>query len=132
MRYLRQFCIILVIAFAGDMLHSILPFPVPGSIYGIVIMLVLLCSRIMPLSAVKETGKFLVEIMPVMFVPAAVGLIESWDIIRGSILPYAMVTLVSTVLVMAVSGLVTQAAVKSGNMKRDNVQSDNVQSDKRN
>ena len=110
MKYLRQFCIILAVALAGDVLHSLLPFPVPGSIYGIIIMFTLLQTGLMPLDAVQETGHFLVEIMPVMFIPAAVGLIESWDMVAPSLLPYAVVTLASTVLVMAVSGRVTQAA----------------------
>lgn len=111
MKYLRQFCIILIIAFVGDLLHSALPLPVPGSIYGILLMFALLKSGRLPLDAVKDTGKFLIEIMPVMFIPAAVGLIESWGLIGKSLGVYAVVTVVSTILVMAVSGMITQKCV---------------------
>lgn len=111
MKYLRQFCIILIISFVGDLLHSVLPLPVPGSIYGILLLFALLKSGLLPLEAVKDTGKFLIEIMPVMFIPAAVGLVESWGVIGKSLGVYALVTVVSTILVMAVSGIITQKFV---------------------
>lgn len=113
MKYLRQFCIILIISFVGDLLHSVLPLPVPGSIYGILLLFALLKSGLLPLEAVKDTGKFLIEIMPVMFIPAAVGLVESWGVIGKSLGVYALVTVVSTILVMAVSGIITQKFVET-------------------
>lgn len=112
MKYLKQFMIILFISLAGEILHAILPLPIPASIYGIVILFVLLASGILSLNQVKETGKFLVEIMPVMFIPAAVGLMESWDVIRPSWLTYILVTVISTILVMGISGMVTQQIIR--------------------
>ena len=108
MKYLKQFGIILLISFLGEFLHHMIPIPVPASIYGIVIMFLCLQFKIIRLSAVEETGKFLIEIMPVMFIPAAVELMESFQIIKASCLQYAVIIVVSTVLVMAVSGRVTQ------------------------
>ena len=75
LKYLRQFGIILAIAFAGEILNHIIPLPVPASIYGIVILFFCLQFRILKVSAVKEVSSFLIEIMPVMFIPAAVGLL---------------------------------------------------------
>ncbi len=100
-------------------MHSALPLPVPGSIYGILLMFALLKSGILPLDAVKDTGKFLIEIMPVMFIPAAVGLIESWGLIGKSLGVYAVVTVVSTILVMAVSGMITQKFVGGSEMPKE-------------
>lgn len=112
MKYLKQFEIILAISFLGELLHHVIPLPVPASIYGIIILFTCLHFHWISLDSVKETGIFLVEIMPVMFIPAAVGLIDSWNIIKPSCLQYAIVILVSTVLVMAASGLITQAVIK--------------------
>lgn len=111
MRYIKQFCIILAISFAGEILNELIPLPIPASIYGIVILFAGLCTGAIPLDSVKETGKFLVEIMPVMFIPAAVGLINSWGLIRASWLQYLLVTAVTTVAVMAAAGLVTQFVI---------------------
>ncbi len=114
MKYLRQFLIIIAISFAGETLNHLIPLPVPASIYGIIILFVLLETKLLPLSAVKETGKFLVEIMPVMFIPAAVGLLESWSILKGSWVSYAVITVCTTFLVMIVSGHVTQFLMRHG------------------
>lgn len=114
MRYLKQFTIILLISFLGEVLHYIIPLLIPASIYGLVLMLLALCTGVVKLSSVRETGKFLVDIMPVMFIPAAVGLLESWGILKPVWLPVAVITVVSTVVVMAVSGLVSQLVMRKG------------------
>lgn len=117
MKYMRQFAIILLISFAGEILHALLPLPVPASIYGLAILFVALASGALPLDSVRETGLFLVEIMPLMFIPAAVGLLESWGVLQPVLLPFAVITAVSTVLVMAVSGRVTQAVLRRSRRK---------------
>ena len=112
MKYLKQFTIILILSFIGEALHEILPFPVPGNIYGIVLLFFLLETKWIPLSEIEDTGNFLVEIMPVMFIPAAVGLINVWDVIRPSWISYIAIIVISTFLVMIVAGRVTQAFMK--------------------
>ncbi|MCR5776247.1 MAG: CidA/LrgA family protein [Lachnospiraceae bacterium] len=114
MKYLKQFGIILAISFAGELLNKILPLPIPASIYGLVILFALLHFGILKVDHVKETSTFLIEIMPLMFIPAAVGLLESWGIIKYNVVPYIVMTVVSTIVVMAVSGIVTQLVSKSG------------------
>lgn len=112
MKHVRQFAIILVVSFLGEALKALLPLPVPASIYGLVLMLAALMLKIIPLEAVKDAGKFLIEIMPLMFIPAAVGLTQSWGKIEPILVPLIIVTAVSTVLVMAVSGRVTQMVIR--------------------
>ena len=114
MKHLKQFLIILTISFIGEILNKYIPLPVPASIYGIVIMFLCLLFKIIKLEQVKDAADFLIAIMPVMFIPAAVGLIDSYAAIKHHILAYVVVTFVSTVVVMAVSGLVTQLVIKLG------------------
>ena len=71
-------------------------------------MLLALCTGIIKLNQVRETAGFLIEIMPVMFIPAAVGLLEAWSFLKPVWLPVLIITLLSTVIVMAVTGQVTQ------------------------
>ena len=82
MKFVRQFMIILAISFVGELLHALLPLPVPASIYGLVLMLIGLQTGILPLSAVNEAGGFLIEIMPMLFIPAGVGLMVSWGALK--------------------------------------------------
>lgn len=113
MRYAKQFGIILLITFIGEILKAVLPFPIPASIYGLLLMLTVLCTKILPLEKVHDAGVFLVEIMPIMFIPAAVGLMESWGILKPIFIPVIVITVVSTVLVMVVTGWMTQFAIRS-------------------
>ena len=112
MKYIRQFAVILGISFLGEILHYLIPFPIPGSVYGLILMFLLLVRGILKIEDVRETGQFLIEIMPLMFIPAAVGLTESWDRISPIFWQLIVVTAVSTVLVMAASGHVTQFVIR--------------------
>ena len=117
MKYIKQFGIILLITFIGEILHALLPIPVPAGIYGIVLLFVGLQTGIIPLAEVKDASKFLIQIMPLMFIPAAVGLIDTWEILAPSWIQFLIVTVVTTVVVMAVSGLVTQAVIRAKKRK---------------
>ena len=108
MKYLKQFCIILLISLVGELLHILIPLPIPASVYGLVLMLTALCTGILKLTQVRETADFLIEIMPVMFIPAAVGLLESWSALQPIWLPVIVVTVLTTIIVMAATGRVTQ------------------------
>ncbi len=108
MKYVRQFLWILLFSFAGELLKYWIPLPVPASIYGLLLLLLALLTGIVHLEMVKETARFLIEIMPLMFIPAAVELLESWGALKGILIQISITTLVSTVLVMGVSGRVTQ------------------------
>lgn len=118
MRYLKQFGIILFISCVGELMHWLIPLPVPASIYGLVLMLLALITGILKPGNVKEAAVFLIEIMPVMFIPAAVGLMTSWNAIRPQLVPYIVITVVSLVAVMAVSGRITQAVLRRGRKKK--------------
>lgn len=117
MKYIKQFLIILAVTFIGELSGYLIPLPVPGSIYGLIFMFVGLVTKLIPYDSVKDTGHFLVEIMPIMFIPPAVGLMDSWDIISSSWLQYLIVIVVTTVAVMVVSGLVTQLFIRKGGKK---------------
>ena len=115
MKYILQFEIIIAISLVGELLNRIIPLPIPASIYGMAILFTALCTGVIKLSAVKETGHFLVQIMPMMFIPATVGLLESWEIMQGFLTAIIAISLVSTVLVILASGHATQFII---NMKK--------------
>lgn len=114
MKYLKEFGIIILISFVGEILNDLLPLPIPASVYGFVILFVCLMTGIVKLSDVKDTGKFLVEIMPVMFIPAAVGLIDSFNVLKPILMEVTVILIVTTVIVMVVAGRVTQFVIRRG------------------
>lgn len=117
MKYVFQMMIILIISLAGELLNKFIPLPIPGSIYGMVIFFVLLLSGLLKLSAVEETGKFLVEIMPLTFIPAGVGLMNLWSVLKPMIVSVSIITIVSLLTVMVFSGRITQAIIRKDKEK---------------
>ena len=117
MKYVFQFLIIMVFAFVGELLHFFIPLPIPASIYGIVLLFLALELKVVKVSDIEQTSSFLIAIMPLMFLHPAVGVIESWDLIRQAWFPYVVVTGDSTVFVMAVLGRVTQRIIRKGGRK---------------
>ena len=116
MKYLRQFLLILFISFLGELLKYFLPLPIPASIYGMVILFIGLLSGIIQLDAVKDVGKFLIEIMPVML-PAGVGLMASWGTLKPVLVPVSVITVVALVAVMGATGRVSQCVIKKSKAK---------------
>ncbi len=108
MKYIRQFLIILAVSFLGEALHALLPLPIPGGIYGLLLLLLALCLKIVKPEQIRETSSFLLKIMPVLFVPACVGLIGAWDYLKPKLWAYLLILLISYFLVFAVSGFVAQ------------------------
>lgn len=112
LKYVKQFLIILVISLLGELLRFLLPLPVPASIYGMVLLFAGLMTGVVKLSSVKETGTFLIEIMPVMFIPAGVGLMTSWGKVQELLLPISVITVLTIVTVMVATGWVSQIIIR--------------------
>ena len=114
MKYIKQLAIIILVCFAGELVRYIVPLPVPGSIWGLVLMFVLLVTGVIKLGKVEKTADFLVDCMPIMFVPGGVGLMRSWSTLK-SMLPAAICSIVLvTPFVMLVTGKVTQKLIDRG------------------
>lgn len=121
MKYLRQFAIILFVSLPGELLRILIPLPIPASVYGLVLMLVALTTGMLKVHQVKAAADFLIEIMPVMFIPAGVGLLDSWPALRSVWIPVVLITLLTTIIVMAVTGQVAQKIIRKEEKKNGKV-----------
>ncbi len=108
MVYILQFTRILVFCFLGEVLHRLLPFPIPASIYGMVLLLLALKLGIVRTEQVKKTGNFLTGIFPLLFVPGAVGVMEQAAVLRESWPAIVIALIPVTLLVFAVTGKITE------------------------
>ena len=84
-----------------------LPLPVPASVYGLVLLLAALNFGFVKLDDVKEVGTYLTGIFPLLFVPAAAGVMELWAEMGNMLLPI-IIAIIGTVLVMVSAGRTTQ------------------------
>ena len=112
MKYIKQLALILLISFMGELLGELLPFPIPASIYGMVLLFIGLVTGLIRLEWVKEAGLFLVEIMPIFFIPVCVGLIDSWVNIAPFWFPLVTILCLTTVIVMVVTGKTAQGILR--------------------
>lgn len=117
MKYVKQFSIILGISFLAELLEILIPLPIAASVYGLVIMLVGLITKLIPLEKVETAADFLVDAMSIMFVPATVGIMASVDALKEMLLPICVITVVSTVLIMIVTGRVSQHIIRGQKTK---------------
>ena len=125
MRYVIQLFIIICFSFLGEILHKVLPFPIPASIYGIVLLFLALELKILKVDQIREVSTTLIISMPVMFVPPAVGLISSWGNIKDNWAEYLLITFASTFVVMAIAGWTTQWIILWRRNKRKQEKGDN-------
>ena len=112
-KYIFQFARILAFCFLGEILHVVLPLPVPASVYGLVLLLAALNFKLVKLDDVKEVGTYLTGIFPLLFVPAAAGVGEM-------LLPILVAIIPVTVLVMVSAGKTTQALTGRKKKEADN------------
>ncbi len=118
-KYLFQFARILAFCFLGEFCHAVLPLPIPASIYGLVLLLAALLLGLVQLDDVKEVGLFLTGIFPLLFVPAAAGVMELWAEMGSMLLPIVIAIVPVTVLVLVTSGHTTQALTRRKQSKKE-------------
>ena len=118
MKYLKEVTIIFGITMLGEFLNYLLPFPVPSGVYGLFILLLMLCTGALHTEDVAEVGDFFLDTMPIMFIPAGVGLITSWSQLQPFLVPLLVITVVSTFVVMIVTGKVTDFLISKKEGKK--------------
>ncbi|HIZ48760.1 MAG TPA: CidA/LrgA family protein [Candidatus Gemmiger excrementavium] len=108
MKYVFQLARIVGFCLLGEVLAALLPLPLPASVYGLLLMAAALKLGVLKLDQVRETGLFLTGIFPLLFVPAASGVLELGSELLEVLLPLVIAIVPVTALVMAVTGVVAQ------------------------
>ena len=108
LKYLKQFLLIMLFSFLGELCRYLIPYPIPASIYGMLLMFGALSLKIVKLDNIREGGYFLTSCLPVLFVAPVVNLMDCWDRIRDNWLAVSLIVVVSTLVTFGVSGMVTQ------------------------
>ena len=117
MKHLGQIAIIAGVSLVGELLSFLIPLPVPGSIYGLLLMLLLLVTKLIKLRQVKAVANWLISLMPVMFVGPTVGLMTSYESYKSFLIPVIVICIVTTIITMAVTGVSAQLLMFKHNKK---------------
>lgn len=119
MKYIKQLAIIGLVSFAGEFLSIVLPMPVPGSVYGMLLLLLCLCLKIIKLDQIEETADYLLLVMPLFFVSPGISIIDTYPLVKDSILFLVLISFVTALLTMVVTGHVTQFLLRHGKKKKE-------------
>ena len=104
MKYVKQFLIILIMAVLGGILNWLIPLPIPATVWGMLLMFIALMCGLVKLEQVEDTADFFMGIMPMLFVPLAVGLMDTWQILADYAMPIIIIVVASFFICYAVTG----------------------------
>ena len=107
--YLKQSALIFGFTLLGEALSQLIPLPIPAAVYGLVLLFLALCLKLVKVEHINKISDFLLTVLPILFVSPIVNLLESWGILAPHVVPIALLVLSSTILVFAIAGLVSQA-----------------------
>ena len=104
MQFIKQFLLILLMSVLGGFFNWLIPLPIPSTVWGMLLMFAALACGLIKLNQVEHTADFFLSVMPMLFIPYAVGLMDSYKLLAEHALPILVITLVSFCLCFAVTG----------------------------
>lgn len=107
MKIIKQFFWIVLFAVIGDVVATLIPLPIPGSVYGLIIFFIALHWKILPMEKVDTVGSWLTSNMAIMFVPAGVGTINYLSNLAENWWQLPLIIVVSTIILIIVIAWVT-------------------------
>ena len=105
---IRQLAIIFGCLALGELIIYFTHIPLPSSILGMLLLTLLLKLNIVRLEWVRSISDFLVGNIGFFFVPPGVAIMLYFNIIKAQFWPIVVSSVVSTILVLAVTGWVHQ------------------------
>ena len=117
MKYLKQMSLIMLFSFLGEVCRYLIPLTIPASIYGMLLLFGALLLKIVRVESIRESGMFLTSLLPVLFVPPLVQLVEYWPLLKPVLVALFVISIVTTIFIFACSGAVTQWLIGKGEKK---------------
>jgi len=114
-----EFCVVFLICMAGEWISALLPFTLPASVVSLIILLILLLSGGVKERTIQGTSQFLINSMGMLFIPSVVGTLEYLDVLKLQIVPFLVVSIVSTPLVYLATAWSVQLLMKLFKKKED-------------
>lgn len=112
MNLIIEFCVVFLICMAGEWISALLPFTLPASVVSLILLLILLLSGAVKERTIQGTSQFLINNMGMLFIPSVVGTLEYLDVLKLQIVPFLVVSVVSTPLVYVVTAWSVQLLMK--------------------
>lgn len=104
-----------MILFSGQALNQILEIPVPGTVLGMMILLILLLFKVVKLEWVNKISDILLSNLSLLFIPAGVAIMNEFSDLKGNLIPLLFIIISTTMIVMVITGYTVQMLIKMKN-----------------
>jgi len=118
MKIIKQFGIIFSLCWISVILEKYIPFPIPATVIGLILLFICLVTGLLKIENIKEKSDFLLGNMAFFFVPAAVGIINYFDLLKESLIPLLIITFASTVITFAATAYSIKLTLKIMNRRK--------------
>jgi holin-like protein len=115
---IRGLTLLLLFQLCGEFVSRVLDLPIPGNVLGMGLLLLGLLTNVVDIKWFEEAADILLSNMALFFVPAGVGVMVYGNLIASEWIPISVATVMSTFVVMAVTGKLAQ---KLETPEQDNV-----------
>jgi holin-like protein len=121
MNFLNGITILLIYQLVGEVSVLLLKIPLPGPVLGMVLLFITLLLRKGMADSMGSTSTALLNHLPLLFVPAGVGIVVHFDRIMNEWIPISIALVLSTIITMAATAIIMQTCnrICSRNSKRD-------------
>lgn len=94
-KIIKSFFVIFLVLWLGGVIKKVIPLPIPDMIYAMIMLFIFLYSKILKLDDIEEVAGTLLSVFSFFFVPASVGLIDSYKLIQNDIFKIFIILIIS-------------------------------------
>lgn len=118
MKYIFQFCILMIFVLLGEVCEHFIPLPIAGSIYGLVLLFLALVFGVVKLHWVEDVANWFHNTMSLFFVAPAVAVIDIWGDIADVWWILVLLMVAAYLVTMITTGITADALIHNSDKKR--------------
>lgn len=114
--FLQQAFVFAFIMLLANLIVGILPFPMPASVMGLILLFIALCLKIVKLEQVESLGNSLTGLISFLFVPSGISVMNSLGIMGQYGVQIVLIIIIATIILLAITGWTATALL---NLKKN-------------
>ncbi|HLR64417.1 MAG TPA: CidA/LrgA family holin-like protein [Pseudogracilibacillus sp.] len=111
-KIILQISVLFIYYLAGSWIQKTLNLFVPASVIGLLLLFASLSLKIYPFKWIEDGAQFMTKHIILFFIPSTVGIIGYFSLFAGKGIFLVLITLISTIMVMVISGKTSEALLR--------------------
>ncbi len=111
MKILKQLGGLFLLCMIGEVLSALLPFPLPAGVLCMVLLFLGFSFRIIRMDDLRESTDFMLKNMAFFFIPASVGIVEYYPLIKDTWLPLLIICIIATFVTFAATAYTVRLVI---------------------